>query len=158
MQILGVIPFIKLQNVVVMVFSSQTLFGLPSACVCCKMTNAFRRVRGQSVTVLYHPTTWAATCHLQGICLVSIFGGWVLLCRTLFMGEDGPCIIICSAYRNMFHCGVPAGVSVLCDTAQALVFLLVSVCCDTAQVCFPADVSVLWHSPSLGAFAGVSVL
>ena len=99
MHIFGVIPFMKLQNVVVMVFSSQTLFGLPSACVCCKMTNAFqfRRVRGQSVTVLYHPATWAATCHLHGIFLVSIFGRWVLLCRMLFMGEDGPCIIICTA-------------------------------------------------------------
>ena len=34
--------------------------------------------------------------------------------------------------------------SVCCDTAQALVFLLVSLCCDTvhALVCF-ADVSVL---------------
>ena len=50
-----------------------------------------------------------------------------------------------------------------CDTAQALVFLLVSMCCGTAQALVfllvsyvLPGISVLWHSPSLGVRAGVN--
>ena len=72
------------------------------------------------------------------------------------------------------HLGVLAGVSVCCDTAQALVFLLVSVCvvtqpkprCSCWCQCVVTQPKpwfscwcqcVLRHSPSLGFLAGVSV-
>ena len=47
----------------------------------------------------------------------------------------------------------------LVANAESL-FLLVSVCCDTAQalVFMLVAGNVLWHSPSLGVHAGVSVL
>ena len=48
-------------------------------------------------------------------------------------------------------------VPVCCDTAQAFVFLLVSVCCDTALAWVFMLMSVCCDSPSLGVLAGVSM-
>ena len=87
------------------------------------------------VSVFYCPATWAATCNPG---------------RMLPEFVEGGCCDASLSWLKVF----PASLS---STWQhfngAVVFLLVLLCCDTAQTL--VFLLVLWHSPSLGVFAGV---
>ena len=87
------------------------------------------------VSVFYCPATWAATCNPG---------------RMLPEFVEGGCCDASLSWLKVF----PASLS---STWQhfngAVVFLLVFLCCETAQTL--VFLLVLWHSPSLGVFAGV---
>ena len=65
--------------------------------------------RAACVTVFCCHTTWAATHHLQRI--LSISGGWMLLCKEHILTEDSPNINMHSI--TTFYCclALHAGVS-----------------------------------------------
>ena len=121
-----------------------------------------------SMVVFCYPATRAATHRLRRF--MSVSGGWMLLCEELFTAEKSPHITtytvpntilllpFCSCWCSSVLWHSPSlGVVMCCDTAQALVFLLVSVLWHSPNLGVLGGVSVFWHSPSFGVLARVLV-